>query len=553
MAGFEELGLNDELIESARAHGFDAPSALQRSVIPVIRRGGNAVIRAASGSGITAAYAIALVDRFAEGEGTRALVIVPTIDRAERVARTIARFTHGSSVTVSAMTNAWPAADTATILVASAEKLLESVQSSALKLEGIESVVIDNAAATMKLATEPALETILSSLPKDGQRIIISADMNDAVRKLAESHARKALTFPARAAVENESQAGEPDFTVKYTIAANEKKSDIIARLARKGGGPITVLSRRGAAAETAVRELASRGFEARAARYDDFDRSKSTGSLYAFDPPFSAEQLTDHFIEGDTIICERQELPHLKMIAGDANVRLDAASLPRFEVDSLNAFRNEIRRAAREEDLESQMLILEPLFNEMSAEEIAAAACALLRTRRPLKAEPAAAGKRPGMKTWSRLFLSVGERDGVRAGDIVGAITGESGIAGEDVGKVEIRDTFCVVEIDSSAADKVIAALNGTTMKNRALRVDYDRKTSATPSRSGPRAGGSGPRSSGNRQPRDSSGRPPRDSGSKPRDGRFRESGPRRDGPRRDGPSRDGPPRGGRAPSRDR
>ena len=78
-----------------------------------------------------------------------------------------------------------------------------------------------------------------------------------------------------------------------------------------------------------------------------------------------------------------------------------------------------------------------------------------------------------------------MGSRDNVRAGDLVGAITGEAGITGAQVGKIELRDTFSVVEVAADVADRVIKALNGTTMRGRALRVDYDRRSTA------PRPGG--------------------------------------------------------------
>ena len=96
MAGFEDLGLSETLVTNAHAQGLDAPSTLQRSVIPVIRRGGNAVIRASSGAGMTAAFALALLDRFGDAKETRALVIVPTSDRAERAAGTIARLSENT-------------------------------------------------------------------------------------------------------------------------------------------------------------------------------------------------------------------------------------------------------------------------------------------------------------------------------------------------------------------------------------------------------------------------------------------------------------------------
>jgi ATP-dependent RNA helicase DeaD len=524
MADFDQLGLNEQLVANAAEAGFDAPSELQRSVIPVLRRGGNAIVRAASGSGITAAYALALLDRFGDADGTRALVVVPTGDRAEKVARTIAQLGIGTNARVTALTSAWSGADDATIIVASAEKLLAAVAESQLKLDEVESVVIDGAAAINSLVPADTFERIFASLPKEGQRVFVSSAMTDAVRKLAEAHARKALTFPPRPAVEARAETPETTWKLNYVVTAPDRKADPIARFARSRGGEITLVARSQQSARNGERELQGRGFHVNAARFEDFDRDAASGAIFAYDVPFSAEQLQRVLRNGDTVVVARTELAHLKMIAEEVSAELVSATLPSYETDSLNAFRNEIRRAAREEDIEAMLLVLEPLMQELSPEEIAAAACALLRARRPAKAEAATA--KPGMKTWSRLFLSVGERDGVRPADIVGAITGESGIRGDEVGKVEIRDTFCVVEVASTVADKVISSMNGTTMKNRSLRVDYDRKTTAGGSRGGPRGG---PRDGPRGGPRDG----PRGG---PRSGqRGRPDGPRspRAGPR--------------------
>jgi ATP-dependent RNA helicase DeaD len=69
-----------------------------------------------------------------------------------------------------------------------------------------------------------------------------------------------------------------------------------------------------------------------------------------------------------------------------------------------------------------------------------------------------------------------VGSRDEIRPGDIVGALAGESGIPGSKIGRIDIRDTFSIVEVQADVADRVIQAVNGTTIKGRSTRVDYDR-----------------------------------------------------------------------------
>ena len=65
-----------------------------------------------------------------------------------------------------------------------------------------------------------------------------------------------------------------------------------------------------------------------------------------------------------------------------------------------------------------------------------------------------------------AKLFVSLGSKDDIKAGDLVGAITGEAGIRGDQIGRIEIRETFSRVEVAREAADRVIGALNGTTVR---------------------------------------------------------------------------------------
>jgi ATP-dependent RNA helicase DeaD len=75
-----------------------------------------------------------------------------------------------------------------------------------------------------------------------------------------------------------------------------------------------------------------------------------------------------------------------------------------------------------------------------------------------------------------TRLFLGVGRAAGVRPQDVVGAIAGESGLRGRDIGAIEISDRFTLVEVPEGAADEVIAALRHTTIKGRKAAVRRER-----------------------------------------------------------------------------
>ena len=96
-------------------------------------------------------------------------------------------------------------------------------------------------------------------------------------------------------------------------------------------------------------------------------------------------------------------------------------------------------------------------------------------RSGRPAGA-PSGRPARPAGGPAARLFVGAGRGAGIRPQDLVGAITGESGLNGRDIGAIEITDRFSLVEVPESAADEVIAALRATTIKGRKATVRRDR-----------------------------------------------------------------------------
>jgi ATP-dependent RNA helicase DeaD len=124
-----------------------------------------------------------------------------------------------------------------------------------------------------------------------------------------------------------------------------------------------------------------------------------------------------------------------------------------------------------------------------------------------------------------ARLFLRVGRRDKVRPADLVGAVANEANIPGEDVGDIDIYDTFSFVEVPAASADRVLRALNQTTIRGREVHATLarpmedeawrdDERRSVRPLRAPiwPRRGVDERRSSGPRHGpgRTSFGRPP-------------------------------------------
>src|SRR5207244_757427 len=129
-------------------------------------------------------------------------------------------------------------------------------------------------------------------------------------------------------------------------------------------------------------------------------------------------------------------------------------------------------------------------LFAEYDATEVAAAAASLLErataaakiaATTALPARPAAPEVGSGSAAASggdfvRVFMTVGERDGVRTGDLVGALTGEAGITSDRIGKIEMRETHTLVEIAAADADSVIEKITGKSVRGRRIVARRER-----------------------------------------------------------------------------
>ncbi len=86
---------------------------------------------------------------------------------------------------------------------------------------------------------------------------------------------------------------------------------------------------------------------------------------------------------------------------------------------------------------------------------------------------------KDPGeaVRRGSRLYVGIGRSAGLRPGDLVGAIANEAGISAGDIGAIEILDTHAFVEVVEEHAERVMAALRGSSIRGRKVRVDRDRR----------------------------------------------------------------------------
>ncbi len=511
MDSFEDVGLSAELVEALSAEGVERPTPLQQALIPLIRKGNNALVRAGPGSGTLVGYGAGLLDRLeGGGQAPRAVVLVASPEAARSLAESLARLAVTTGHQVAALGSAWALPEQSDILFSTPPDLLESVRGSRIQLESLEAMIVDGAALVQRVWGLEGLETLAEFLSPEAQRVVVSLPITAEVEAFVRAHAKKAVHVPPEA-LSPSSGDGPDRGAVQYRICREDKDLEIVrvvSSILDGGADHAMVFCRSDDRAADVGDFLTLHGFMAgapgdsslpvwlavdeKAARsllQDSPDAAKV--ATLSVDTPADLDTLDLRHGRGGTatVLVTSRELPHLKILAAGAGYKLLPApnALPRRVSTSLEKHRSALVRVLQEEDIAGELLALEPLFERYDAAEVAAAASHLAKQAGRSRgggqgeADAATSGAQPPSRApaWIRLFISVGERDGIRPADLLGAVTGETGIDGAQVGKIEIRDNFSRVEIQDVVAAKVMKALNGTTMRGRSIRADYDRGSS--------------------------------------------------------------------------
>jgi superfamily II DNA/RNA helicase len=211
---FISLGLAPALAQAAAELGFTAPTPIQTQAIPAVLAGHDVLATAQTGSGKTAAYALPLLQHLTQAEPltprrVRALVVVPTRElaaQAGEVVRSLAQHLPlkpkiavvfgGVSINPQMMA----LRGGADVVVATPGRLLDLVEHNALRLSGVELLVLDEADRLLDLGFADELDRVLALLPPRRQNLFFSATFPPDVQALAGALLRDPLRIDVPAA-----------------------------------------------------------------------------------------------------------------------------------------------------------------------------------------------------------------------------------------------------------------------------------------------------------------------------------------------------------------
>jgi ATP-dependent RNA helicase DeaD len=476
-----------------------------------------------------------LIERVDESaREVQVLVLTADAEAAAAISGAAVRLAGSRDVSIIAATSAARSARLmktlpAHVVIGDPNTILELVRGSALKVSAVRAVAFAWADAIL---AEPGLEesiaTLLADIPKDSARTIATTEVTPAVEDLIERYARRARRVTSAATTDT------TPIAIEYVTTAETARAVTLRRLLDSLDlDNASVFVRGDHSSDEAGTLLRSLGYSGERSPVRLSHGGGAPATVVLYDLPASREELTEAMgasARRVIALIQPRQVSSLRALAGGGRVR--PLSLP----DAGNRLRS--RDAVLREELRGvldrgavmrTLLAIEPLLEEYDGVDIAAAALTLLEQERskPRATESAAASSAPP-DGFSRLFFSVGARDGLRVGEVVATIGNDGGVPSAQVGKVDIRDTHTIVEVAPAVAAQVVEKLTGKTMAGRRLVVRPDQSpTDAAPrSRSGP----GGPRSEG--RPRSDRPRPDRPRSDRPRSDRPRSDRPRPDRP---------------------
>ncbi|NCG30148.1 MAG: DEAD/DEAH box helicase, partial [Bacteroidetes bacterium] len=258
---FNELGLNDSIIESISYMGFNKATPIQEQAIPSILNGEDLIGCAQTGTGKTAAFVLPILHQLLERghkDHISTVVICPTRELAIQIDQQIQGFTYFSSIESIAIYGGGDGDDWSEqkkailkgvdIIVATPGKFISHLNMGYMDLDKVEHVILDEADRMLDIGFHEDIMKIVGHMPKKRQTLMFSATMPPKIRDLSNSILTNpkeisiAISKPAEGVLQAAYMCYDPmkaDFVKKLIDDKPSCKSIIIFSSTKKQVGDI--------------------------------------------------------------------------------------------------------------------------------------------------------------------------------------------------------------------------------------------------------------------------------------------------------------------------
>ena len=451
---FASLPLTPATLANLEQLGYTAMTPIQAACLPNALLGKDIIAQAKTGSGKTAAFALALLAnlnprRFA----VQTMVLCPTRELADQVTVEIRRLARAEdNIKVVTLCGGVPLRGQfatlehgAHIVVGTPGRLMDHLERGSLQLDALNTLVLDEADRMLDMGFFDDIVKVAKQCPKERQTLLFSATYPEGIAKISAQFMRDPIT------VKVEAQHSDSKIEQRwYEVKNNERLHAVGQLLAHFRPASTIAFCNTKAQCRDLVEVLRAEGFSA-LALFGELEQRERDQVLVRFaNRSCSVLVATDVAARGLDIanleavinvdVTPDSEV-HVHRIgrtgrAGESGLALNLASM------------NEMGYVGKIEQLQGRESDWHPL------------------------AELTPASQEPLVPAMTTVHIQGGRKEKIRPGDVLGALTADLGYTREQVGKINVNEWSTYVAVDRAIAQQVASRLNAGKIKGKSVKV---------------------------------------------------------------------------------
>ena len=453
---FSTLSLAPAQLEALAGLGYSTMTPVQAQSLPAILQRKDVIIQAKTGSGKTAAFGIGLLHHLnPRFFGVQAMVMCPTRELAEQVGEVIrqlaSRMRNIKVVMLCGGKPFGPQRDSLEhgthIVVGTPGRIQDHLQRQTLDLTGVTTFVLDEADRMLDMGFAEVMATITAALPRARQTLLLSATFPDDIKKMSRSIQRQPIEVKVDNVLTHDEAVLEQLF---FEIQKHERNTALLALFEHyQPGNAMVFCNTKKQCAEVAA-FLQEHDIEA-AAIHGDLEQRDRDQVLLQF------TNNTCPVLVASDVAARGLDIPALAMVVN--------FELPRDG----DTYVHRIGRTGRAGETGQAFSLVTPAeaprLRVIEDHLHTNCLCDVL----------ASLNRNPNYQLqgdMATLQFDAGRKQKLRPGDILGALTGDAGLAGEQIGKIKILDNTSYVAVARSALRQAMNYLTQGKIKGRSIRV---------------------------------------------------------------------------------
>ena len=528
---FKELGLSEEILKAMEKIGFEEATEIQSKTIPLLMEGRDVIGRSHTGTGKTAAFGIPAVSSIdkARKNTVQVLVLCPTRELAMQACDELRKFSAFMPwVNTCAV---YGGADIekqifqlkkgVNIVVGTPGRVMDHISRRTLKLDGIRTIILDEADEMLNMGFREDIETILGFVPEERQTVLFSATMPEQIMAITEQY----QTDPVVVGTAEKSRTVESVEQYYFDVPAGRKTDALQMLLLAYEPTLSMIFCNTKRMVDELTEQLVSKGFKA-AGLHGDMKQSSRTQVLNSFksgriniliatdvaargidvdnvDAVFNYDipQDNEYYIHrigrtgragktgaAYTLAGGRRQVTELMDIARYTKAHIERRDLPARD-DVINAKTSavieKIKGYADSGKYADYEKILSGLEAEgYSAEDLAAVLLGMRISKEirtvpefitPVTRRGTGRERSEGIgknRKNVKVEISVGRQNKIAPNYILGALVDATGLAGKCFGRIDIYDKFTTVEVPEADKEHVLDTMTGTKINGHKIKI---------------------------------------------------------------------------------